>query len=226
MAGWFGRWIVTDGAKPSRPVRIALWLGCLAAGACASEAPAPHPSYDSVTRRLVRLDADTTGDGRPDARTFLDGGRLFRAEIVADGSWRVTRWEYFDERSELVQVGTSSAHDGIEDTWTSRVDDEGERAVYVSTARDRRVDRREYFRGDELVRVEQDTSGDGRIDKWEHYEGGVLRRVAFDTTRRRGQPDRRVTYDAEGRFLYLEVDAEGNGRFERVEPDADPGARR
>lgn len=196
-------------------------LAALLASGCAPTAEGPRPSYDPVTRRLVRLDYDTTGGGRIDARTYLDGTRPFRAELDPDGVGRVSRWEYFDASGRLTRVGTSSLGDGNEDTWTWAASPDGERRVDVSTARDRRPDRREFYRDDELVRVEEDVNGDGRLDKWEAYVDGELRTVAFDTTYRAGRPDRRAVYDAGGRFSHIEVDR-GDGTFVREVTGAVP----
>lgn len=186
---------------------------------CGPGAPAPHPSYDPFTRRLVRLDLDQSGDGRVDVRTYLDGNRPLRAELDVAGKGQIDRWEYFDAAGQLILVGTSSLGDGIEDTWTHAATPEGERRVDQSSSRDRRIDRREHYRDETLLRAEEDVNGDGRPDKWETYEGGALRMVAFDTTYAAGRPDRRVIYNADGQFSHVEVDIRGDGRFERVEPD-------
>ena len=59
-------------------------------------------------------------------------------------------------------------------------------------------------------------NADGRVDKWDRYQGEVLREVAFDTTFTSGRPNRRVMYDAGGRFVAVEADPEGDGSFVRV----------
>jgi hypothetical protein len=192
----------------------------LVLGACTQAADPRRavPSYDEFTGRLVQLSADQNGDGRIDQWTYLDGTRPIRGEADADGDGRIDRWEYFDRQSALVLVGSSSAGDGIEDTWASPAPTpDGESHIARSRRRDRRIDRHEYFRGDALVRVEEDTNGDGAIDKWERYEDAVLREVAFDTSFARGGPDRRAVYDAQGRFVMVEADPDGDGKFVKVE---------
>ncbi len=187
------------------------------------------PSYDSFTSRLVQLGADHNRDGRLDQWTFLDGNRLLRGEADSDGDGRIDRWEYFDARSALVSVGTSSLNDGIEDTWTfAAATAEGEVRIVRSRKRDRQLNRFEYFRGTVLVRAEEDTNGDGRPDRWDRYEGAVLREAAFDTTLRQGRPDRRLVYDAAGRFATIEADRDGDGTFERLPGEAarPPGVQR
>lgn len=190
---------------------------------CGRDPSAPHPSYDPSTRRLVRLDVDQAGDGRVDARTYLDGNRPLRAELDLAGTGLIDRWEYFNVAGQLALVGTSSANDGIEDTWTHPVAPDGERRVELARARDRRIDRHEYYRGDALMRAEEDVNGDGLPDKWDTFENGILRTAAFDTTYAAGRPDRRVIYGADGQFSHVEADVDGDGRFERVTTTPVPG---
>jgi hypothetical protein len=179
------------------------------------------PSYDPFTRRLVQMSADQNGDGRFDQWTFLDGNRPLRGEADSDGDGRIDRWEYFDTGSVLVSVGTSSQNDGIEDTWTFAAPTrDGETRIVLSRKRDRQLDRTEFVRGAELMRTEDDTNGDGRTDRWDRYEGSVLREAAFDTTLQRGRPDRRLVYDAAGRFAAIEADPDGDGTFERLSGEA------
>lgn len=205
--------------------------GGLISALCACQAPPARrtvPSYDTFTSQLVQLSADQNGDGRLDQWTYLDGSRVFRGEADSDGDGRIDRWEYFDAAAALLRVGTASRGDGVEDTWTvPGAGPGGEVHVARSLQRDRRIDRHEYFRGDVLLRAEEDTNGDGRIDKWERYDGPVLREAAFDTTLASGRADRRVTYDARGQFVALEVDPEGDGTFVRVQGEAgQPATRR
>lgn len=177
----------------------------VAAISCAQEpSKAVTPSYDRFTGRLIQLSADQDGDGRIDQWTYLDGTRPLRGEKDADNDGRIDRWEYFGSQGELVMVGTSSRNDGIEDTWTWVTPIAGEGRVDQSTSRDRRIDRREYYVNEVLVRDELDTNGDGRIDRWDRYEGAVLREAQFDTSFTGARPDRRLTYDAQGRFIAAE----------------------
>jgi hypothetical protein len=194
------------------------WLGLIG---CAPDLSAPQPSYDSSTRLLARLDVDRNRDGRIDGRTYMAGNRPLRAELDFSGDGVIDRWEYFDAAGRLVLVGTSSGEDGIEDTWTHAVTDEGERRVDLSNARDRRIDRREFYRDEVLTHAEEDVNGDGLTDKWDTYVNGTLQMVAFDTTYTSGRPDRRIVYDATGQFLYVEADSDGRGRFERAATDSE-----
>ena len=202
-----------------------------AVAGCADDTPARRivPSYDPFTRRLVQMSADQNGDGRFDQWTFLDGNRPLRGEADSDGDGRIDRWEYFETGSVLVSVGTSSQNDGIEDTWTfAAPTPQGETRIVRSRKRDRQWDRVEFVRGTDLVRTEDDTNGDGRADRWDRYEKSVLREAAFDTTLQSGRPDRRLVYDAAGRFVAIEADPEGDGTFVRLPGEAarPPGVER
>jgi hypothetical protein len=174
------------------------------------------PSYDEFTSRLQALYADQDRDGRVDQWTYFDGSLVLRGEKDVDGDGRVDRWEYFDRQGGLERVGTSSLNDGVEDTWTWPAAAGTEGRIDRARGRDRRIDRREYFRDDALVRAEEDTNGDGRIDRWDRYEGAVLRQAEFDTSFTTGRANRRVSYDAAGRFLRVEADPELDGTFVEV----------
>ena len=192
-------------------------LACLPVGCAAfSQQRRTVPSYDAFSGRLVQLSADQSGDGRINQWTYLDGNRVYRGEADADGDGHIDRWEYFDANSRLTRVGTSTANDGVEDTWTMVTLVNGEGRVDRSVARDRHIDRHEYYVDGALVRVELDSNGDGRVDRWDHYEQGVLRDVQFDTSLSASRANRRLLYDAQGRFARAEADDDGDGRFERV----------
>jgi hypothetical protein len=182
-------------------------------------APDPRravPSYDPFTGRLVQLSADQNADGVVDQWTYLDGNRPWRGEADTDGDGRIDRWEYFDTNAQLQRVGTSSRNDGVEDTWAYVMPVDGESRVVRSRNRDRHPDRLEFFSGNVLTRAEDDTNGDGRVDRWDRYEGGALREVAYDTSFASSRPDRRVIYDAQGKFVAVEEDVERDGTFVRL----------
>lgn len=178
----------------SRPRHIALaW--CLLAvvtigvAACSSERDAARkrisPEYDQAGK-LQLLKYDSTGNGKVDTWSYMDGPRVLRIEIDQDGDGAIDRWEYYGPNQELLKVGVSKRHDGTED-------------------------RIEYFEHGGMVRAEEDTDADGRIDKWETFDGARLSSVAFDTAHH-GLPDRRITYEIGGR-VNLEVDQAGDGHL-------------
>ena len=197
---------------------VSVVAGIACAAGC-SPAPGPRkavPSYDLFTGRLIQLSADQNGDGRIDQWTYLEGNRPLRGEADTDGDGRVDRWEYFDAAARLTHIGTSSLNDGVEDTWAWVTPANGEARLDRSRQRDRHVDRREFYKGDTLVRTEEDSNKDGRIDKWDRYDGARLIEASFDTTLTRGRPDRRLTYDATGKVTATEEDPDGDGTFVRV----------
>lgn len=188
---------------------LILALGLLGVG-CAAEPSTTVPVYDEATRELVRIDYDYNGDGVIDVRTYMRAGKPQRLEGDADGDGKFDRWEYYDWRGEVERIGASSQHDGTEDAWIYRVGDQTR--LEFSTARDGRIDRREFYRGDVLLRAESDTDRDGRFDAWEEFANGRLSTVALDEDKRLGRPTRRLTY--RGDAVSVEVDADGDGRFE------------
>jgi hypothetical protein len=220
------------GIDPRRlVVAAAMCAGLVSVAACVEPATTRRvvPNYDPLTRRLIQLNADQNGDGRIDQWSYLDGQRPVRGEADTDDDGRIDRWEYFDQRAALTSVGTSSRGDGIEDTWTDAVAVNDERQVARSGRRDRQIDRREFYREELMVRVEEDTNADGVIDKWNRYEGTVLREVLLDTSLSLGRADRRLRYDAQGHFEMIEADPERDGTFVRLSASpvpVTPGDRR
>jgi hypothetical protein len=148
--------------------------------------------YSHGTRELVRVDYDFNADGTIDVRTYMRAGRPVRLEGDANGDGVIDRWEYYDSHGALVRIGSSTTADGREDAWILTTGDE--RRIELSTERDGIVDRREVYRGSELVRTESDTNHDGLPDAWEEFENGALVRVLLDDRKRGGAPTRRITY--------------------------------
>jgi hypothetical protein len=194
----------------------------VAAAGCDQASTAVHPVYDHRTRQLVRLDADQDRDGRIDARSYMAVNVPLRTEIDTDRDNRIDRWEYVDEASRVFMIGTSSRGDGLEDRWTLTGQTNDERTLLMSRARDRRIDRREFYRDDALVRAEEDANADGRADRWEVWRGGVLRELSFDSAGSSGRADSRLTYDAGGRFELFEVDRDRDGLFSPPSPEERP----
>jgi len=181
---------------------------------CAGDVTPVVSSYDPLTRELLRIDVDTNRDGVIDTRTYMRGTVAYRTEVDGNADGRIDRWEYLADGA-LHSVGSSSGDDGVEDTWAAVEAVGGERRVDRALLRDRRAARREFYRGEVLVRAEEDSNGDGHPDKWEVFEDGKLRSVSFDSTQVAGRPDRRLIYSAAGQFDHLEADLEGDGTFTR-----------
>jgi hypothetical protein len=202
-------------ALPSSSTTFALVMVAVMAAGC-SPKPASTPVYDPLTRALTRIDYDYDADGRIDVRTYMKNGRPERLEGDADGDGKTDRWEYYDAHGALQRVGGSTAHDGVEDTWAHQIGDETR--VDYSTHRDGIVDRREFYRGELLLRTERDTNGDAVMDAWEQYENGRLAMLWLDDDKRRGRATRRLVYTAGG-AARVEIDPDGDGRFTPQEPD-------
>ena len=164
------------------------------------------PEYDKATGKLKLLKYDSDGNGVVDTVSFMDGARVVRIEIDKNEDGKVDRWEYYDANQKLERVGTSRANDGNVDTWTyPAADADGTTSrVELSTKRDGRVTRTEFYEGGVLARAQEDTDGNGTVDKWETYANGVVSSVAFDTEGT-GHPTRRLAYGANGQVIRVET---------------------
>lgn len=161
----------------------------------------------------MRLDHDYDGDGRIDVRTYMRGGRPIRLEADGNRDDVIDRWEYYGRSGELLRIGGSTQGDGREDTWVRIEGDR--RLVDIATARDGRIDRREEYQGEALVRAELDTNHDGLPDRWEEFRGGALVRLLLDHEQRHGRPTRRIVYAAGG-TARIEADDDGDEAWEAV----------
>jgi hypothetical protein len=194
--------------------KIVRLLACalLLSPACRSrQATDIEPVYDKLTGKLQLLRYDSNHNGKVDTWSYMDGARVLRIEIDKDEDGKVERWEYYDTAEKLQKTGTSRGNDGKEDSWIYPGPDGATVRVDVSTKRDGKVTRTEFYEQGALVRAEEDSDADGKLDKWETYDAGRLTSVAFDTVHR-GAPDRRLIYGADG-SARLEVDTAGDGRF-------------
>ena len=87
-----------------------------------------------------------------------------------------------------MKVGFSLASDGVLDAWAYR-DNAGQiTKIEVSTRRDDKIDRWEFYEKGQLARVEEDKDRDGRVDRWSTYEGGILMSTTLDADKD-GRPD-------------------------------------
>ena len=198
---------MTERAKLRLHLLILPTVGILLAASACSRPQRASGVYAHDTRELVRIDYDRNGDGVIDVRTYMREGRPVRLESDGDGDGRIDRWEYYDGSGALLRVGSSTRLDGREDAWVRQAG--RERVVELSTARDNRVDRREFHRDGVLVRTESDSDGDGRVDVWEEFENGALVRVLFDEDKRHGRPTRRIVYGADGDAAVEPVEQDG-----------------
>ena len=198
--------------------RAALAIASGLVVACASCAR-QHVSaaYDPDTRLVSRLDYDNETSGKIVARTYFSNGHAVRLEVDADGNGSIDRWEYYRTDGTLTRLGTSSGNDGREDTWVVQGGDS--MRVDISTRRDGFVDRREFHERGALTRAEQDTNFDGLVDESQLFENGKLRVLLVDIEQRRGRPDRRLVYGADGSVTGVETDLDGDGQFTPEQTD-------
>ena len=193
---------------------------------CSSERDAAQkritPEYDQ-NGRLKLLKYDSKGSGTVDTWSYMDGARVVRIEIDSDADGTIDRWEHYGADQKLEKVGSSRRNDGKEDTWAfpgpkvpgdpGAPDGSNDvvARIEISTRRDGKIDRVEYYERDAIVRATEDTDANGKVDKWETYGDARLTSVAFDTAGR-GVPDRRLTYGPGG-DAKMEIDPEGDGRL-------------
>ena len=182
----------------------------------------PKAVYDPQTGALRALAYDVNHTGRNDAVMYMDGTRIQRIELDADGNGKVERWDFYGQDGKLARVGLSQKNDGVMDAEALYTEGGALARLRISTKRDGRFDRTEFYENNLLVRSEDDTNGDGKPDKWDTYEvqpdapAGAPRTsitsTAIDETGR-GKPTRRFVYGAGGTIARVEVDPDGDGNF-------------
>jgi hypothetical protein len=181
--------------------KTAVLAAVLAVSGCAGP-EGPHgtmqPEYESKTGKLVLLRYDTNADGNVDVWSYMDGARIVRIEIDKNEDRKIERWEHYGPPGNtLIKIGFSRLNDGIEDSWSYASADGTVGRIEISTRRNGRISRTEYYEKDVMVRVEEDTDDDGKLDKWERFENGRLASVDLDTTRS-GTPNRRIVHLPDG----------------------------
>lgn len=205
---------------------LSLVVAVLAVAAGCSRQPSgerPRAEYDPVSGRLRRLAYDANRNGRNDAVSIMDGTRILRIELDLDENGKVDRWDFYREDRTLDKVGLSRLNDGVMDSQAFYGADGALRRIEVSTGRDGRFNRVEFYEAGVLVRSEEDATGDGRPDKWETYRPNpgapagepayAIASAAFDDIGR-GTPQRRFVYGHKGQIALVEVDPDGDGRFD------------
>jgi hypothetical protein len=172
------------------------------------------PTYDKKTGRLTQLTFDRNHNGVIDTWTDMDGARPILSRIDLDEDGKIDRWEYYDEKGQLLKVGFSRKNDGKPDAWAYSGPDGRVLRIEISSVGDEhRIDRWEYYDAAGLVRADEDTNGDGRPDKWETYANGELKTASFDESGT-GTPGRRLTYEA-GQVVLIESVPDAAGNFTR-----------
>jgi hypothetical protein len=152
--------------------------------------------YDSWGR-LVRIEYDSNGDGKPDYIAHHDGAKTPRLiEVDEDFDGNTDRWESYSPEGRLLKVGVSR-HGHGPDLWNVLgPDGQPARREYDDDG-DGRVERSEVLSAGRVVRVEIDADHDGRTDRWQDWRAGQLVAEDLDTNGD-GRPDRRLRYGAGG----------------------------
>ena len=150
-------------------------------------------TYDSPTGKLSQLTVNGARDGKPNVTSHMSGTKFISIEIDADEDGKIDRWEYYDAAQRIERVGISRSNDGTQDAWLIPAVDGSIARIDVSTRRNGKPNRQEFYEKGALIRVQEDTDGDGRVDKWEQYESGALVSVSFDTVGS-GKPTTTIDY--------------------------------
>lgn len=88
----------------------------------------------------------------------------------------------------ITGTGFSLANDGVIDAWAYR-NAAGELVrIEVSTKRNGKIDRWEYYSYNRMYKVDLDTDGNGKPDRWQTYEDGILVNTIIDANED-GKPD-------------------------------------
>ena len=192
--------------------------------ACARLPEGEHPkaTYDQKTGRLQTLTFDANRNGTIESISHMDGTRIVRIELDLDENGKTDRWDFYRPDRQLEKIGFSRLNDGVMDARVFYQAEGGLARIEVSTRRDGRFDRTEFYRDGVLDRTADDTNGDGQPDKWETYRplpnagpgepAYAITSSAFDDTGS-GRPERRFIYGPGGVISRVEVDSDGDGTF-------------
>ena len=201
----------------------ALVLALVAIAGCSRpEGDRPRALYDPRTGRLSQLSFDFNRNGRNDSVGYMEGTRVLRIELDADENGKVERWDIYGADRKVEKVGLSQRNDGVMDSEAFYTAAGALAYIRISTRRDGRYDRTEYYENNVLVLGADDTNGDGRADKWDTYRPDpdaapnmppyAITSTAFDDSGR-GRPERRFIYGPWGSIARVELDPDGDGVF-------------
>jgi hypothetical protein len=149
--------------------------GLVAATGCRAQAPpspsgSPSPVYNKETGKLEQLLSDRDGDGKVDTRAFMDGTRIVRIEIDRNGDGRPDRWEYYSaplpdgSPTVIERAEEANGPDATKVTRHEFYDLGVLRAVDDDTDADGRPDKWETYAQGRLAKVDMDLSGRGKPD--------------------------------------------------------------
>lgn len=147
------------------------------------------PVYSTETGKLEQIVSDRDGDGTIDARAFMDGVRLLRIEIDRNGDGKPDRWEHYRPGSDTraasqPEIERAEEANGPGDRITRHelYENGALRRVEEDTDADGRIDKWEQYESGQLVRVDLDLTGSGTPDRRMHYRrDGTVARVEVDS---------------------------------------------
>jgi hypothetical protein len=130
-----------------------------------------RPQYDSATGRLEALVVERPDDGSIEARAEMDGAKLVRIEIDTTGDGRFDRWEYYAGGAApgaglgtIVRAEQAARPDAAISRWEFYANGVIAR-VEEDTTGDGRVDKWERYEDGVLRSVDLDLSDRGRADR-------------------------------------------------------------
>ncbi len=174
-------------------------------------AQGPAPGSEPVP---VRIEEDTSGDGRFDTVLFFEDGLHRRSERDQNGNGAPDIWIFNDEGGQILRREEDRSGDGVADF-----------VVHFRAGVARRVETRRPPSADQkpgcievtswlnkqgdVIAEEKDTHGDCRMDTWSYYasggdDGGRLTRQARDSDFD-GRADLLVSFDGQRRIRSQEL---------------------
>src|ERR1019366_3641243 len=131
-------------------------------------------------------------------------------------------WEYYENCGQLVKKGWLRAKPDLVSKFRKPdafaymgPDGKPERVEYIEVSNVTGIEgvvRREFYKGDVMVRAEEDTDGDGLMDRWDTFENKHLRTTEF-ALGHTGKPGKRFTYDDKGALVLIETEPDASGRY-------------
>jgi hypothetical protein len=133
-----------------------------------------HREWNPQTKHHDLIHETTTKAGVRIRRVYAaDSIHLLKTEISGAGVESPFSVEPNSD-GKTDRIGFSSINDGVIDAWSTTDPKTRERRVEMSTRRDGKIDRWEWYQKESLVRVELDTDGDGKPDRRSTFEDGIL----------------------------------------------------
>ena len=93
---------------------------------------------------IIKVEADTTGDGKMNEWVYYEGGIPTRGERDINGDGKVDVWLVYDKDGIIIKSEADTTGDGKVDEWV-------------------------IFKDGNPVSAEKDTNADGKVDTWIIY---------------------------------------------------------